>query len=134
MVHTLRVIRSEMDSILAAMSIFVVEPSLDWLDHAVRHQSNKNAAIDSISWSPRRVWDCCRDKLNGAHPSEMTCRDLQNNAHFSTINNQDGDMLTYLSDLVRGIASGGSLNKRSLSQGSFRIDFPSGGLSVEQQV
>lgn len=43
MVQTLQVMRDHRRVLLAAMSVFILEPSVDWLMHAVRQQENASS-------------------------------------------------------------------------------------------
>ncbi len=145
MIHTLKVARAESGSILAALSIFATEPTLDWLNHAkerirIEFKSSTTAPASQFAfncWSPESVIRRCQSALvHGAHPAEITCRDLEMNGIFT--GNQD--RLNQACSLARG--NDGSVietsgRKRKLNGDEmvpYRASLPTSGLSVEQQV
>lgn len=146
MSHTLRVAKAESGPIIAALSVFVTEQTLDWLSHAEKKiKSTQLAKISTTeqlnSWSPTEVVQRTENLLSGIHPSEVTCRDLQKNNIFSTPEGQK--VLLQLLSIVRGKTSlsdasnfepNTSTNKRKVENIGFRGNLPSMGLSTDQQV
>ena len=74
------------------MDVFIKEPLIDWLKNA-RDQTPKDRGSSAVSsgvssqqdsqasegmaWYPMRKVDMARRKLNLAHPSLVTCEELQ---------------------------------------------------------
>ena len=147
MIHTLRVIREESGPIMAALSVFATEPTLDWLKRAeessrdaLKFGREQSSAGDS-NWTPDEAIRRTENALGGANPADVTCADLKKNKMFSLGDGQT--VLTQLVAVVRGSAgapddestmSSAKRNKPCNDASSYRSSLPSAGLSVEQQV
>ena len=130
MIHTLRVTsREESGPILAALSVFATEPTLDWLRHM-----EKTAGT---GWTPRDAISRAEKVLQkGAHPADITCRDLSQNitlAKYPTV-------LEQLMAVVRGSNPGegstalGGAKRKQESVSPSRGTLPLEDLTVDQQV
>ena len=142
MVHALRVARAEVGPLIAAMSIFVSEPTLEWIrtvPNLIGVQSSQSTSNSWTEFSPEEVILRAQYILKGVHPAEITCRDLQRN--------KEHHKLFYVSTTgkvraaVRGAVAadalciGGSTSaKRKDDSGPYRFTLPPNELSVEQQV
>lgn len=145
MVHTLRVAKAESGSIIAALSVFVAEPTVDWLkviETTTEHRSQATSTKESTSWSPAQIVQRTDNLLKGFHPSVITCQDLRKNKIFSTADGQK--LLPQLFAVVQGnggvlasseVDSESAAVKRKLEQRvSHRASMPQHGLSPDQQV
>lgn len=141
MLHTLRVAKADMGSILAALSIFVTEPTLNWLTHAEEMaKSSHNVINESTVWAPDVVVLRTENLLKGAHPSDVLINDLRQNKHF--VSSEDQKVVTQLFAVIRGnrvinsenLSEIDSVKKRKSHVESYRTGLPPNGLSVEQQV
>jgi DNA-dependent protein kinase catalytic subunit len=144
MIHTLRVIKEESGSIIAALSIFVTEPTLDWLKRAEKMATRSRTEAsnnESTDWSPVEVIQRTENLLNGSHPSKITCDDLKRNTIFSTAEGRK--LLPVLVSVVQGTSdpstvAGSSdtiVNKRRIEcYPSRRASMPKQELSSDQQV
>ncbi|KAI9558578.1 hypothetical protein GHT06_015366 [Daphnia sinensis] len=142
MVHTLRVAKTESGSIIAALSIFVAEPTLNWLKEAEILTENRYQATftnESTSWSPAQIIERTDNLLKGFHPSVITCQDLQKNKIFSTTDGQK--LLPQLFAVVRGstltsLEMGpeiAAIKRKAELHSSRRASMPQQGLSSDQQ-
>lgn len=138
MKHTLRVIKTESIPFLAALSVFVNEPTLDWITKCPQSE-NPTAFIDKLSvWEPKEILQRTEKLLNGFHPSEIICSELQKNPIFLTP--QGEIFLPSLLSIVRGTSllnaskTVPDAHKRKSEQISVRASFPSTNLSTDQQV
>ncbi len=138
--HTLRVAKAESDSIIASLSIFVSEPTLDWLKHSdlTKDRMSTNESTN-ICWASMEIVQRTKNLLKGFHPSEITCRDLQKNNIF--LSDDGKNLLVQLCAAVRGKTASktGSDaapdNKRKRENDvKHRTNLPSEGLSTNQQV
>lgn len=142
MIHTLRVVREESGSIMAALSIFATEPTLDWVKRAKgpakAAEQTAPFSESSLKWSPEEVVRRTESALNGAHPAEITCADLEGNEVFQQTGG--AKLLSQLKSVVRGdaVASEEAISSVSLKRkphdGPYRAAIPPSSLSVEQQV
>ena len=123
MIHTLQVARTETGPLMAAMSIFVSEPTLEWI-------RTSTATIQSADFTPQQAIGRARDILDGAHPAEITCRDLAKNPECR-------QFLGEIMNAVRGItppSTDAHCAKRKRDNPPYRSSLPPDGLTVEQQV
>ena len=145
--HALRVAKAESGSIIAALSVFVTEPTLDWLRHSeamarvIQNDAtltNDNNVGSNLCWSPTEVVKRTENLLKGFHPSEITCRDLEKNNVFLTA--EGSKLLVKLCTIVRGktVKTDSEVvlsKKRKIENNvNYRANFPSKGLSTNQQV
>lgn len=103
MVHTLRVARIEIDTLLAALAVFVTEPTLDWSTHAktlIEDQELGTSGESSVSWSRKEVMERTESILRGAHPAAITTQDLQQNPIYKSQENRNS--LAVISNILRG--------------------------------
>ncbi|KAG8247050.1 hypothetical protein J6590_071020 [Homalodisca vitripennis] len=88
MVHTLQVMRDNYRVLLATMSVFINEPSLDWLKNAQK-QCKENVSYDEENWYPREKVAVALNKLKGSHPRTATTQDLRSGharrPHFNSL-------------------------------------------------
>uniref|UniRef100_A0A0P6IJU2 non-specific serine/threonine protein kinase n=1 Tax=Daphnia magna TaxID=35525 RepID=A0A0P6IJU2_9CRUS len=139
MVHTLRVAKAESGSIIAALSVFVTEPTLNWLKEAEKKTENRFQATftkESTNWSPTQIVERTDNLLKGFHPSVITCQDLQENKIFLTADGQK--LLPQLIAVVRGnrsmLTSLETIKRKVEPHSSRRASMPQQGLSSEQQI
>lgn len=143
MIHTLRVAKEESGWIMAALSVFVTEPTLDWLKHAetmAKRSQTEQLKNDSTMWAPVEFLRRTENLLNGFHPSEITCDDLRKNKIFATIEGRK--LLPLIACVVQGTdrpftsveTNSESTNKRKMENKSRRASMPKQGLSSDQQV
>lgn len=144
MIHTLRVAKEESDSIMAALSVFVTEPTLDWLKHAetmAKRSQTKKLENNSAVWAPVEFLRRTENLLNGFHPSKITCDDLEKNKIFSTTEGRK--LLPLVVSVVQGTdcptavetKSDSVVNKRKIENTKgLRVNMPKQGLSSDQQV
>ena len=70
MIHVLKVLRENENVLMATLSTFIREPTIDWLELASK-SAGKNKEKLTCSWSQRyiqRKIDTVKKKLKGAHP------------------------------------------------------------------
>lgn len=110
MVHTLSVAQAETETLLAALAVFVTEPTLDWLKNAKSFTKNLDSDISesgaSIPWSPEDVIRRTNYILKGAHPAAITIQDLQRNPIYNL------QKFRNALQEVTGILRGGKLESR----------------------
>lgn len=143
MIHTLRVAKEESGSIMAALSVFVTEPTLDWLKHAetmAKRSQTKKFKNNSAVWAPVEFLLRTENLLNGFHPSKITCDDLEKNKIFSTTEGRK--LLPLVVSVVQGTdftdvgtKSDSVVIKRKIENTkNLRASMPKQGLSSDQQV
>jgi len=142
MIHTLQVARAEVGPLIAAMSIFVSEPTLEWIRMVpkfINVQPSQSASNLSTEFYPEEVIHRAEYILNGAHPAEITCRDLLKNKEYHKLH--DESTINRVMAAVRGATNTNILYvntpapaKRRHDSLPYRATLPSNGLSVEQQV
>lgn len=131
---------------MAALSVFVTEPTLDWLKRA--EESAKELPSSSPSppsstasiWSPEEAIRRTERALDGAHPSHITCEDLKKNIRIVL----QQDLFPQLISVVRGSSepsgattttiSGKRTQPNQQDGAPYRSGLPPAGLTVEQQV
>ncbi|XP_054282242.1 DNA-dependent protein kinase catalytic subunit-like isoform X2 [Macrosteles quadrilineatus] len=78
MVHTLRVLRENMRLLLATMTVFILEPSVDWMKAARKHVAYMaDEPSETGDWFPQLKISLARRKLEGANPRRMVEEDLR---------------------------------------------------------
>ena len=142
MVHALRVVRAEVGPLIAAMSIFVSEPTLEWIrtvPYLIGVQSSQSTSNSWTEFSPEEVILRAQYILKGVHPAEITCRDLQRNKEYHKL--FDMSTIGKVLAAVRGTVSADALcigastsAKRIHDSRPYRATLPPNELSVEQQV
>lgn len=145
MVHTLRVARVEMETLLAALAVFVTEPTVDWLRSAksptVDQEVGKEDLEKSISWSPEEVIERTGNILKGAHPVSVTIQDLQRNPIYSLHQNRNAleevtsilrDNLNSSGDQPESLSNVKDCTKRKFESNNQPLGLQD--LTVEQQV
>lgn len=73
MIHSLKALRNNPSTIIAAMGIFLKEPSVDWLDIARQQISEQG----SLTWFPQVKLNIAKRKLQGARPQDITMEELK---------------------------------------------------------
>lgn len=129
MIHTLRVTsHEESGSILAALSVFATEPTLDWLRHL--------ETTAGTGWTPQDAISRAEKVLQkGAHPADITCHDLNQNrmlASYPMILNQLMVAVRGSNPAEGSTALGGA--KRKQESVVSRSTLPLEDLTIEQQV
>ena len=144
MIHTLQVARAEVGPLIAAMSIFVSEPTLEWIrmvPKLIDGQASQLTLNLSTEFSPEEVIRRAEHILNGAHPAEITCQDLQKNKEYHKLFDKIAigkvmaavrGAVILLEDPLHIDASASAKRKHDVLR--YRATLPSTGLSVEQQV
>ncbi|XP_056648968.1 DNA-dependent protein kinase catalytic subunit-like isoform X1 [Diorhabda sublineata] len=72
MISCLRCLRASSSPISATMTVFIREPSIDWLEHAGRTESKKND-----TWYPMAKINQAARKLGGANPADIMLEELR---------------------------------------------------------
>ena len=78
MIHALKVLRENENVLLATLSTFIREPTIDWLEFASKSAA-KNQEKLTCSWSQRyiqRKIDTVKKKLKGIHPIVSAMEEL----------------------------------------------------------
>ncbi|CAG0920446.1 unnamed protein product, partial [Notodromas monacha] len=116
MISTLTALRKHQKVLLATMSVFVWEPSLDWArNNAIFSKDEIESSGESEkAWYPEKIKGFVRDKLNGANPASITRQELLMGKH-----NKE-NCAAYCKVLFR--------------KSALRNAYPSSGLSAEEQV
>lgn len=134
---TLRIAKAETGSLIAALSVFVAEPTLEWKEK-LTPDSDKGAKC----WSPNEIIQRTNNLLDGVHPSEIMCLELQRNTVFQR-SAQGSLILPQLLSIIRGRTASPtcktdfgcqSTNKRKKEEMSYRAALPSEGLDTLEQV
>lgn len=113
MIHSLRSLRSNSDSLISTMKVFIEEPSLDWLEHASRFSKS----AEKNEWYPSQKIKQARRKLCGANPVSIMTEDL-------IAGHQKNELyLKAYVDLVKGVP-----------EHNLRAKMAEDDLSVEEQV
>lgn len=82
MIHCLRCLRASSSPISATMSVFIQEPSIDWLEHADETESKKND-----SWYPLVKVNQAARKLKGANSADIMLEELKAGMRSETYTN-----------------------------------------------
>lgn len=114
MIHCLRALRKQKHIVASTMSVFINEPSVDWLEYA-RSQQNTGEQ-SSGSWYPNRKVSLARRKLDGANPAAITVEELRDSCI------RDSKVMRAYMQLVKGDDS------------NLRAQMAEEGLTEEQQV
>nr|CAD7397905.1 unnamed protein product [Timema poppensis] len=90
MIHVVRALRKNHSILLATMEVFVLEPSIDWLELARKQNKNIHAStsfrkVDEDSWFPRQKISLARKKFEGANPAAITMEELQTGIMSSSV-------------------------------------------------
>lgn len=141
---TLTVAKEETRSLMAALSVFVTEPTLEWETKVISMTGSVSSCVQRNCLSPEDIVRRTENLLNGAHPSEITCTDLEKNTIFSTAEGKR--ILPQLLSVVRGRVSQSlaafqtdspvpsKSGKRRHEETRFRATLPTQGLSTSEQV
>ncbi|KAJ8918257.1 hypothetical protein NQ315_014127 [Exocentrus adspersus] len=113
MIHSLKALRANYNSLLATMNVFIEEPSLDWLEHASKFE---NADEGMHNWYPNIKVNQTKRKLEGASSTKILVEDL-------VAGRKDPKYIEAYVKLVRGVPE---FDKRT--------KFTSDNLSVEDQI
>ncbi|XP_055842749.1 DNA-dependent protein kinase catalytic subunit-like [Episyrphus balteatus] len=117
MVHSLRVFRSVDRLLMAYMEVFIREPSVNWLDIAMKKINEDDDSVLS-EWEPKDRIDIARCKLQGYNPMYLFERELNAGVVATNVEYLEGYM-----KILRGH-----------SQFNIRSRLPKDKLSVEDQV
>ncbi|XP_055921547.1 DNA-dependent protein kinase catalytic subunit-like isoform X2 [Eupeodes corollae] len=117
MAHTLRVFRSVDRLLMAYMEVFIREPSVNWLDLAMKRINDDEDSI-LCAWEPKDRIDIARCKLQGSNPMYLFERELNVGVVSKNIEYLEGYM-----KILRGHR-----------QFNIRSRLPKDKLSVEDQV
>lgn len=74
MIHCLKAMRKNSNSLLATMNVFIEEPSLDWLEHASRFEDVNRSNLET--WFPKIKVEQSKRKLKGANSAAILIEDL----------------------------------------------------------
>lgn len=113
MIHSLRALKANHNSLLATMNVFIEEPSLDWLEHASKFE---NEAEETHNWYPNIKVDQTKRKLEGVSSVKIIEEDLVGGR-------KDPQYIQAYVKLVKG-----------LPEFDKRTKFISDNLSIENQV
>ncbi|KAG5877906.1 hypothetical protein JTB14_011622 [Gonioctena quinquepunctata] len=75
LIHCLKSLRDNGVSLLATMNVFIEEPSLDWLEHAVTFDDSDQTAHQP-EWYPNIKINQAKRKLRGASSTKIMVEDL----------------------------------------------------------
>ncbi|KAF5289822.1 hypothetical protein FQA39_LY14977 [Lamprigera yunnana] len=75
MIHCLRAFRKNFDILLATISVFIKEPSLDWLEFAQRIEIISKHSVDKAAYSEQKM-DHVKRKLQGVNPTSIMVEEL----------------------------------------------------------
>ncbi|CAF2843941.1 unnamed protein product [Rotaria sp. Silwood2] len=76
MIHTMNALRENSDLLLSTMDVFIKEPLMEWMEHALKTKSNTIRSDDT--YAKDRI-KSARLKLNGINPAVITGSDLKLN-------------------------------------------------------
>lgn len=113
MIHCLRALRKQKHTLLSTMSVFVRDPSVDWLELAKKEEYGKV----SSDWYPTQKIAIAKRKLDGANPANITIDELKINVALG-----DKKVLKAYSKIAKG------------DDHNIRCTLPEDGLSEEDQV
>lgn len=74
MIHCLKAMRDNSNTLLATMNVFIEEPSLDWLEHASRIENIDEPNIQK--WYPKIKVEQAKRKFQGASSTQILIEDL----------------------------------------------------------
>ncbi|KAL3276779.1 hypothetical protein HHI36_012146 [Cryptolaemus montrouzieri] len=114
MIHTLECLRESKRLLLATMSVFIKEPSLDWLEKP-KTETLKEENQAQLDWYPTQKIDQSRRKLEGVNSTVIMIEDLETGVV--------GEYRDAYYDLVKGVR-----------EFDYRAQIAKEGLSVEEQV
>nr|CAD7432145.1 unnamed protein product [Timema monikensis] len=122
MIHVVRALRKNHSILLATMEVFVLEPSIDWLELARKQNKNIHAStsfrkVGEDSWFPRQKVSLARKKFEGANPAAITEEELQTGIMSSSV------ALKKILEVARGDA-----------EHNIRAKLPDMNLTPEKQV
>ncbi|XP_044756993.1 DNA-dependent protein kinase catalytic subunit-like isoform X2 [Coccinella septempunctata] len=112
MINTMKCLKEYKKLLVATMSVFIKEPSLDWLEIPKLHQESD---ITNSDWFPYRKINQVKRKLDGINSTEIVIEDLK-----------DGQVKEY-ANIYCKLVSG-------MPEYDYRAQIARSGLSVEQQV
>ena len=78
MIHTLKTLRENENVLLATLSTFIQEPTMDWLNLA-NTSAVRNRETSTTKWSQEyasRKIEIVRNKLKGIHPCRLAVEEL----------------------------------------------------------
>ncbi|CAF4428311.1 unnamed protein product [Rotaria sp. Silwood2] len=83
MIHTMNALRENSDLLLSTMDVFIKEPLMEWMEHALKtskqvSQSESNTIRSDDTYAKDRI-KSARLKLNGINPAVITGSDLKLN-------------------------------------------------------
>ncbi|KAK5649276.1 hypothetical protein RI129_000305 [Pyrocoelia pectoralis] len=76
MIHCMRAFRKSSDILLSTMNVFVMEPSIDWLEFAHRSEQTSGHEITQ-GWYPKQKMEHAQSKLDGVNPATITIDELK---------------------------------------------------------
>lgn len=74
MIHCLKAMKNNFNSLLATMNVFIEEPSLDWLEHASRVKNTEDSQLQN--WFPKLKVEQAHRKLKGTSSTTILIEDL----------------------------------------------------------
>lgn len=79
MIHTLRAFRNEQKLLMSCMEVFVLEPTIDWLQVVVQqnYYGEETVASSDSNWDPLLRLQVARRKLIGDNPLALMAEDLK---------------------------------------------------------
>ncbi|CAF4081494.1 unnamed protein product, partial [Adineta steineri] len=92
MIHTMNALRENSDILLSTMDVFIKEPLMEWMEHALKTskqitQNETNLIRSDDTYAKDRI-KSARLKLNGINPAVITASDLKLNSFLRSSNLQ----------------------------------------------
>ncbi|CAF1392236.1 unnamed protein product [Adineta steineri] len=132
MIHTMNVLRENSDLLLSTMNVFIKEPLMEWMEHALKTskqitQSESNTIRSDDTYAKDRIRSA-RLKLNGINPAIITSCDLKLNNFL-----RPSSLKEALRHMEKVVGGDQTMNKRAqimMQYGSNRFHK----LTVDEQV
>ncbi|CAF3283556.1 unnamed protein product [Rotaria sp. Silwood2] len=83
MIHTMNALRENSDLLLSTMDVFIKEPLIEWMEHALKTKTNILRSDDT--YAKDRI-KSARLKLNGINPAVIIGSDLKLNSFLRSSN------------------------------------------------
>lgn len=93
MIHTMNALRENSDLLLSTMNVFIKEPLMEWMEHALKTSkqispNETNVLRSDDTYAKDRI-KSARLKLNGVNPAVITSADLKLNNFLRSSNLKD---------------------------------------------
>jgi DICT domain-containing protein len=114
MIQALACLKRDSSTLMAALELFIREPTMDWMDLAKKQAGIKKMPVDETTFAKIKV-NMVRMKLTGMHPGDLAAKELK-------LARRDSDEKLFRKEREVLLGPDGSKRRQFLSKKSLSVD------------